>query len=304
MNELHRRDTPERKHYTVDRKSLVDIKPTILYSGSLSKSQDFHDSQHSHYFLEILYVVDGKGIVEIDGRTYNIAKNDIVIYNADVKHSEQSSTEEPLEINFIAFDKIQLKNLPPNFILSPNTNCIFNAAPFADVLSNLFKIICHELTEKDEFYTEIVKHASYTLIMYVFRVMNRTVSNIPLLNKDNILNIVLPYIDKNFLDNISLSDIAAKCFVNKYYLSHLFTENFGMSVGQYVRSKKLELAQKQICETNLPISDIAGQCGFSDPAYFNRLFKKATGLTPLQYRKSLNQEQDIYYKSKNKVPGI
>lgn len=286
MSELHRRDTPERKHYMVDRKSLVDIKPKLLYSGFLSKSQDFKDSRHSHYFLEILFIVDGKGTVEIDGRTFSITKNDVIIYNADVIHAEQSSAEEPLEVNFVAFDKIQLKSLPPNVILPPNANCIFNASPFADILSQLFNVMRDELTVKDEFYTEIVKNASNTLLMFIFRVINRTVNNVTLLNKDNILNIVLPYIDKNFLDNISLSDIAGECFVNKYYLSHVFTENFGMSVGQYIRSKKLELAQQHIRQTNLPISDIASQCGFQDPAYFNRLFKKATGLTPLQYRKS------------------
>lgn len=290
MNELHRLDTPARKHYTVDRKSLVQIKPTLLYSGSLSKSQDFRDSRHSHYFLEILFVVDGKGTVEIDGRTFTFAKNDIVIYNPDVLHAEQSSADEPLEVDFIAFDKIQLKNLPLNFILPPNANCIFNAAPFAAVLTQLFDLIREELTVKDEFYSEIVKNASYALLMYIFRVINRTIDSVTLLNKANILNFVLPYIEKNFLENISLSDIAEECFVNKYYLSHVFTENFGMSVGQYIRGKRLELAQTYIRETREPISEIACQCGFSDPAYFNRLFKKATGLTPLQYRKTSNPQ--------------
>lgn len=292
MNELHRPDTPARKHYTVDRKSLAAIEPTLLYSGSLSKSQDFRDSRHSHYFLEILFVVDGKGTVEINDRTFSFSKNDIVIYNPDVIHAEQSSPDEPLEVDFIAFDKIQLNKLPPNVILPPDANCIFNAEPFAPVLTRLFDIIREELTVKDEFYSEIVKNASYTLLMYIFRVINRTLDSVTLLNKANILNIVLPYIEKNFLQNISLSDIAAECFINKYYLSHVFSENFGMSVGQYIRAKRLELAQTCIRETRRPISDIACQCGFSDLAYFNRLFKKATGQTPLQYRKTSMQKTD------------
>lgn len=286
MSTLHRLDTPERKHYPADRKSLAAIKPTLLYSGSLSKCQDFQDSRHSHYFLEILFIVDGKGTTEIDGRTFHIAKHDIVIYNANMKHAEQSSAEEPLEVDFIAFDKIQLKNLPPNYILPPDANCIFNASSFADILTQLFDTIRDELTVKDEFYVEIAKNASYTLLMYIFRVINRTIDSVTPLSKDNVLNIVLPYMDAHYLDPISLSHIAEACYVNKYHLSHVFTEHFGMSVGQYIRSKRLELAKKQIRETTLPIQDIAGQCGFPDPAYFNRLFKKATGQTPMEYRKS------------------
>lgn len=286
MMEMHRNDTAERKHYTVDRKSQVNIKPTLMYSGTLSKSPDWHSSQHSHYFLEILFIVDGRGTVEIAGNQFKIGKNDIVVYNADVRHAEQSSPEEPLEMCFIAFDKIQLKNLPPNAILPQDSSFIFNAAQFADVLTQLFDLIRRELIIKDEFYAEIVKDASRTLLMYLFRVINDTSNSADLLNKDNILNIILPYIEKNYLNNISLSDIAEDCFVNKYYLSHVFTENFGMSIGQYIRSKKLTLAQKRICESDLPISEIAEKCGFSNPAYFNRLFKKETGITPVQYRRT------------------
>lgn len=286
MSELHRRDTPERKHYTVDRKSLVTIKPTLLYSGTLSKSQDWRDSQHSHYFLELLYVIDGKGIVEIEGKPFNIVKNDVIIYNADVNHSEHSSSDEPLEVDFIAYDNIHLKDLPPNCILPPNANCIFSATPFEQPLQQLFNLIREEITRKDEFYAKIVSDISRTLLMYVFRIISHTLNTVTLLNKDNILNLVVPYIEENFLRNIGLSDIAQECFVNKYYLSHVFTESFGMSVGQYIRSKKIELAQTRIRETNEPIAEIAIQCGFSDPAYFDRLFKKAIGVTPLQYRKT------------------
>lgn len=286
MSDLHRRDTPERKHYTVDRKSLVNIKPTLLYTGTLSKSQDWRDNQHSHYFLEILFVIDGKGIVEIDGTTFNIAKNDIVIYNADVRHFEQSSSEEPLEVDFFAFDKIQLKDLPPNCLLPKSANCIFNAGSFALIFEQCFDVMRDELTAKDEFYAEIVKDASHALLMFVFRIISRTMNTVTLLNKDNILNTVIPYIDKNFMNNISLSDIASECFVNKYYLSHVFTESFGMSIGQYIRSKKIALMQSRISETHLPISEIAAEFGYQDLNYFDRLFKKETGVTPLQYRKS------------------
>lgn len=286
MSDIHRSDTSERKHYTVDRKSLIDIKPSLIYSGTLSKSQDWRDSEHSHYFLEILFISDGKGIIEINKTPFNVGKNDVVIYNADVLHSEHSSSDEPLEMDFIAFDKIHLKDLPPNCILPENANCIYNASDFAPTLKQLFDLIRQEITVKDKFYAEIVKDASRTLLMYIFRMVNRSKDTVNLHNKDNIMNIVLAYIDKNFLTNIGLSDIAEECYVNKYYLSHVFTESFGMSVGQYIRAKKIEFAQKCIVETDLPMAEIATQCGVADPAYFDRQFKKATGLTPVQYRKA------------------
>lgn len=291
MIETHRSDTPERKHYTIDRKSLVDIRPTLLYSGTLSKLQDWKDSKHSHYFLEIIFVVDGKGFVEIEENRFDIARGDIIVYNADTLHYEQSSSDEPLEASFIAFDKIQLKNLPVNCILPQNAGCIFSAGKLSNRLIQLFDLIRDELSEKNEFYAEIAKDASRTLLMYLFRIFNQLQNTVGLLSKDNILDVVLPYIDKNFLRDISLGDIAEECFVNKYHLSHVFTESFGMSVGQYIRNKRIELAKVRLAETELPVCVIAEECGICDSTYFSRLFKKAVNLTPVQYRKKFSKNK-------------
>ncbi|MEG0910829.1 MAG: AraC family transcriptional regulator [Ruthenibacterium sp.] len=282
---IHRNDSPERTHYTIDRKSFVDIKPTLLYSGLLTKAQDWKDSAHSHSFLEILLITDGSGTVVLNEKEYAVTKGDLVIYDAGVHHFEQSSTQSPMEASFIAFDTIQLKNLPLNCILPPHSGAIFKSGATMQTLSALFAIIKNEISGKDEFYVEIAKDAGRALLMYIFRILNKTQRNVELINKDNILNKILPYIDKNFLNDISLEDVASQCFVNKYYLSHLFTENFGVSVGQYIRNKKIELAKSYLVDTDLPIAMVADQCGFHDINYFGRSFKKATSLSALQYRK-------------------
>lgn len=286
ISPIHRNDSPERTHYTIDRKSFVDIKPTLLYSGLLTKAQAWKDSAHSHSFLEILLITDGSGVVEINEKKHTVVKGDLVIYDAGVRHFEQSNPDAPMEASFIAFDTIQLKNLPLNCILPPNSCRIFQSGTTLDTLSALFTIIKDEISDKNEFYVEIAKDAGRTLLMYIFRILNHTQRNVELINKDNILNNVLPYIDKNFLDDISLEDVATQCFVNKYYLSHLFTENFGVSVGQYIRNKKIELAKSYLVDTNLSISIVSDQCGFHDINYFGRAFKKETALSPLQYRKA------------------
>ncbi|MEG1126363.1 MAG: AraC family transcriptional regulator [Oscillospiraceae bacterium] len=287
----HRMDTPERKHYTIEGKSFVDINPTLLYCGTLGKLQDWKDSKHQHTFLEIIYILDGKGIVEIGEKQYPVTSGDIVVYNAATAHFEESSTETPMEARFVAFDNLQLKDLPVNCIVPPNGECIFKAEKYSDTIVSLFDIIKNEISSKNEFYIEIAKNASRTLLMYFFRIINQTLNNAAFLNKGNALNGVLPYIDKNFLNDISLEDIAEKCFVSKYYLSHLFTETLGMSVGQYIKNKKIELAKTYLSENIRSIEDIAARCGFNDINYFGRAFKKATSMTPSNYRKAFAAKQ-------------
>ena len=85
-----------------------------------------------------------------------------------------------------------------------------------------------------------------------------------------------------------MEDIAAHCYLNKYYLSHLFTEIQGMSIGKYIQTLRLGEAMKRLQETNDSVSIIARSVGFTDLGYFCRIFKKETALTPLQYRKNFS----------------
>lgn len=285
LNTTHSQDSPERRHYTIDRKSFVSISPTLLYTGMLMKAQDWRSSSHSHDFIEILFILDGDGTVDIDENKFPIKKGDIVVYNAHSNHLEQSSNDEPLEAFFVAFDKIQLKNLPPNCILPERAKFIFSAGKYGDTITELFKTINSEIAEKGDFYVEIAKNTSIALLMFVFRILNQAQSSgIDLLSRDNILSTVLPFIEANFLKDISLANVATECFVNKYYLSHIFTENFGMSIGQYIHSKRIELSKPFLSAGTLSVADVAEKCGFNDTNYFGRIFKKSVGLTPLQYR--------------------
>ena len=286
MKEIHRSDSEQRHHYPIDKKSFIEINPILLYSGKLNKMQGWRDTEHSHKFLEIVFVLEGNGSIFVQGKEYNVTQGDILIYNANVMHYEQSSTEAPLEVSFIAFDNIQLQSLPENHILPMDAEFVVNANGSGAIIAELFDIINDEISRKDAFYIEIAKNTSRALLMYVFRILSQTHGTVELLSKDNVLNEILRYIDRRFLDNLSLEQIADDCFINKFYLAHLFNDQVGMSVGQYIRNKKIELAKGYLTSTKLPISAIAEKCGFSDINYFTRLFKKATELTPLKYRKA------------------
>ncbi|MEG0018286.1 MAG: hypothetical protein RR724_06075, partial [Hydrogenoanaerobacterium sp.] len=65
MQDVHRSDSAQRQHYTIDKKSFVSINPTLLYSGTLRKKQDWRDDAHHHEFLEIIFLLHGNGSVMI-----------------------------------------------------------------------------------------------------------------------------------------------------------------------------------------------------------------------------------------------
>jgi two-component system response regulator YesN len=100
----------------------------------------------------------------------------------------------------------------------------------------------------------------------------------------SILN-VQKYISSHISETLSLSMLADAFFVSKEHLSRIFKKEVGSSVQQYITSKKIEYAKTLLRNhERIAISTISYMCGYTDLQYFYRVFKKKTGMTPLQYR--------------------
>lgn len=85
--------------------------------------------------------------------------------------------------------------------------------------------------------------------------------------------------------NISHQDLSVKMLaehleMNADYLSALFSECMKTSLGQYIRSQRISLAQKLLNNTQLTMKEVAWNCGFSDASYFTKVFREHTGYTP------------------------
>ncbi len=75
MKIVHRYDSEERQHYLLEQSYTFHLKPRLLYVGSLSKQEKWSEISHSHQFVEILFIVDGKGTVVFENskKTYKKA---------------------------------------------------------------------------------------------------------------------------------------------------------------------------------------------------------------------------------------
>jgi YesN/AraC family two-component response regulator len=96
---------------------------------------------------------------------------------------------------------------------------------------------------------------------------------------------VKAYVKANLTGDITLTEAAAKVFLNPSYLSQLFKQQTNMNFTDYVLEERIGEAKRLLCVTSLRISDIAGRVGYTDLAYFSAVFKKAAGVTPSEYRK-------------------
>ena len=92
------------------------------------------------------------------------------------------------------------------------------------------------------------------------------------------------YIWDNIEKEISLNHLAQMVYLNPSYLSRVSRQSAGVTITDYVLQVRVQLAKEMLWETELKIQDIAMKLGVDSPAYFGRLFKKAVGCTPQEYR--------------------
>ncbi len=94
----------------------------------------------------------------------------------------------------------------------------------------------------------------------------------------------IKYIDENYGTDISLDDVSRAVDVSPYYFSKLFKEETGVNFIEYLTNLRMDHAKKLLSDPSVSIRDVCFAVGYQDPNYFSRIFKRATGSTPSEFR--------------------
>ena len=103
---------------------------------------------------------------------------------------------------------------------------------------------------------------------------------------DDIIARVTAYIQANFRENIDRDDVAAVAYITPNYLSKQFRSKMGMNLREYINQIRVEEAKRLLLSTNLPVSEVAGLAGYENISYFSTVFRKRTGMSPVDWRNS------------------
>lgn len=103
--------------------------------------------------------------------------------------------------------------------------------------------------------------------------------------KEDAVALAVRYLEEHFAEEIALTDLAEKLFFTPAYFSICFKKRTGKPFSQYLKEVRMEKACWMLCETNKKVGTIALNTGYSDAAYFGKVFKKHIGCSPEEYRK-------------------
>jgi transcriptional regulator GlxA family with amidase domain len=93
------------------------------------------------------------------------------------------------------------------------------------------------------------------------------------------------YLDQHIEDHVTLEQLSNIVCMTTRHINRVFKQELGTTPYNYLLERKIDSARNLLMNTNLPIAAIAGKLRFTDSFYFSNIFKKKTGLSPLNYRK-------------------
>lgn len=254
---------------------------------------------HWHEAIEILMVLKGSVNVSIESDTYKLIENEIEIVNLDEAHRIYSEEENlvlvmHIDINFFQKYYDDIKNI--YFY----TDCSFEGEPQVgekyDLLKKYLSIITCEVVQKSEDYDLYIKETLVELLYLLINDFHYLIYENEEL-KDNVEQLqryhrIAKYIYNNYNNKISLQDIAEKEFLSTHYLSNEIKYAMGINFKDFVNLTRVEESVKLLLDTDMNISEISEEVGFSHTRYYNKHFKRHYKMTPLQYRKKFKIDED------------
>ena len=157
-------------------------------------------------------------------------------------------------------------------------------------IDQLVQLIEHEWNNYDNYSNTIIQGLVIQFFVTALRGQTFSSQNDVILKETHFSLInAIHYVQCHYVEDPSLRETAEAVHLSDSYLSRLFTSRLDTTYSRFLTGIKISHAMALLVNTNLPIMEIAGQCGYDNSNYFSDSFKKIVGVSPLKYRKQINK---------------
>lgn len=255
--------------------AIYQSHPVLRYCERFDEtSSKWNFEKHSHPYIELIFFLEGKAGVEVDGFYLDTSLYDTIVYPAGCVHHDGRRGERRREIICLWVDAPEVKLEQP-ILLHERSR----------LLRELFKLIYAEGRQKepDKYILE------YLLKLLLTLVVRQTEQG---MDSDALMREVIPYIHEHFSERITLDDLAGLQHISKSYLARRFKQYTDMTAVSYINHVRVEAAKDLLIASDYNTSEISYQVGFESPKYFHRVFKGETGESPSAFRKAFRRPRD------------
>lgn len=259
---------------------------------------------HTHDFLELVYITQGKGMHFLDGERMTVSEGDYFIIDHGSRHKYKNFENGSFQlINCLFLPEfidpslkgcLSFGSVLDNYLIRFSaaaltctpTKCIFKDTDKS--VQRLMESMLCEYNENKDGAFEILRCRLVELIILTVRKITADGKR----NANSAVMEALEYAEKNFAKNISLSGAAKKIGISPQYLSTSFKNSTGMTFTSYVQKLRIGQSCRLLSFSDKKIIEIAELSGYNDIKFFNKIFKKHMNITPREFRKGIKQPKN------------
>lgn len=241
----------------------------------------------------LFYFIHGSGNIKVEGKNYEIAKGDMILLSpAELFHCtvDYNMFHERIGLHFS--EKLQAAlPIDGSFLFRAfreREHGSGNRIPASVVKEHGLDVLMDSLLTLTKSGHEEDMMMAYCRVVELLTKLSKM--NLQFESgeesKGTLIDDVLMYLNNHFTEEITVAEIATRFFVDKSYLSHLFTEHVGMPLWTYIILRRLNLFNELVREGGT-VEETSQKVGFRNYSNFFRLYKKYMNMTPTQYKKSV-----------------
>ena len=254
--------------------------PKLLYVSEIRPDASAHPRvMHAHEdFVELILICSGSSEYLIHDKKVIIKPGDLLVYNAGVVHDEVSGPDMEVGSYRIAVGGLHMSGLRENALIPDDAGYVFPTGKYFADLRCLFEMMFRTLSAGEpnaELFCSSLMHALLVSVLTV-TAGPRAESEEPLEEPHILGRRIKEYIDKHYMEPITLQSMGEALHISPYYLSHVFKQMSGYSPVQYLLRRRIGEAQTLLITTDLSITRIAEMVGYDTQSYFNLQFTKTS----------------------------
>ena len=254
----------------------------LLYvqeAGVLKSLRPHTSSREGLESILFITIKDGEGFVRVSGNEYTVKSGDCILLNCMNKYEHESSESKPWELSWVHFYGKTAVNLYDLFLKENKNSNIFTPTEtegYVKMIENLMAL-CNDKSVMSEIYANETLTEMFTEIISDVTALSSEPSDID-------VSVARTYLNDNYASDKAIDKICEKLGVSKDAVEAAFTDSYGISMAEYQKIRRLNVAKEMLRFSIEPENKIALECGINDYNDFIKLFVDAEGMTPEVYR--------------------
>lgn len=271
------------------------------YNDTFQNSHYYNVNSHVHNYYEFYFFLEGNVTMNIEGALHALNPGDVIIIPPNVSHYAILKDKHIPYRRFVFWISIDYCNdllqLSPDYVylmqharVTKHYIFHYDVIGFNTLQSKVFRLI--EELHSNRFGRDAkITLCANDLILQLNRSVYEMEHPKSQHEQQHLYQNLLLFIEDHLDEELTLDRLSEQFFVSKYHIAHVFKENLGLSVHQFITKKRLRMCQEAIL-SQTTISDIYLKYGFKDYSSFFRAFKKEFGMSPKEYKELFSQQTD------------